>query len=87
MVFRGSQKSDRFQAANFGGLDPDLILELFVREIVFAQQVNMLQDTTDPFARAWNRDLPLFWPWQRGCVSGDKSVAFYVPLLENPQFE
>jgi hypothetical protein len=40
-AFLRLQKSDGFQPANFG-LDPDRILELFVRKIVLAQQVNIL---------------------------------------------
>src|SRR6202035_4564962 len=36
------------------GLDPDRILELFVREIVFAQLI-CCQDTSEPFAMARNR--------------------------------
>jgi hypothetical protein len=54
-LFAGSQKSDCFQAANFGGLIPTESCSFSSEKSYSPSRLICCQDTTEPFAMAWNR--------------------------------
>ena len=53
--FLGLPKSDCFQAANFGGLIPTESWSFSSEKSYSPSRLICCQDTTEPFAMAWNR--------------------------------